>query len=768
MIRYFIFLSVFVFLSLQTTKGQGIGIGEWRTHLPYNNGVAAVDAGDIIYCASGSGLFSYSKTDNSLEKLSKVTGLSDVGIAALTYDKANNTLVIVYRNANIDLIQNKQIINISDIKRKTILGNKNINGVFMIDEYVYISSGFGIVVVDIIKKEVRDTYIIGPDASFIEVFAITTDGTNLIAATEDGIYYAPLSNPNLANFGVWNKYTDIPVGSYQDVCFVNGMLYAQFEHTDHDTIFTYDGAVWDRLDVNEHTDVKFLEAAKNQLIVGSSGYFDSYNANHEIVYHIFDYGFASPRPRQVFVDDEDKYWIADFESGLVRYEPPFNFSKVYPNGPESKSVSAVDAVGGDVWAVSGGKNDIWGGNGDRSGTYSYIDDVWDTQNARDGFGLDTIEDVLTVAVNPSNPNVVYAGSWGKGLLEFTNGELSKVYNHTNSSLQKTGLPFYHLRVGGLKYDSQGNMWVSNSDVKRVISVLKPNGQWKSFDPGPVFGQNSTFSIEVNDINQKWLLTRSLGILVFDDGGTIDDTNDDQYRRLTTTIGNGALPSADVYSIANDHDNEMWIGTSKGVAVFYNPSAIFNNGNFDCQQILVEQDGFAQYLLESEIVTAIAIDGGNRKWLGTQSAGVFLMSEDGTEEIYHFTEDNSPLLSNTITSIGIDHETGEVYFGTGEGIISFKSTATQGGDTNENVYAYPNPVRNDYDGPVAVKGLVTNADVKITDVSGNLMLATNAEGGQVVWNGKDLDGQRAKSGVYLVFASNEDGSETVVTKILFIN
>lgn len=767
MIRYFIFLSVFIFLSLQTTKGQGIGIGEWRTHLPYTNGIRVVDAGDLVYCASGSGLFSYNKTDNSIEKLSKVTGLSDVSISTMVFDKSSNTLVIVYHNANIDLIQNNQITNISDIKRKTILGNKDINDVHMIGEYAYISCGFGIVVIDIIKKEVKDTYIIGPDASFIDVSATTTDGVNLVASTEDGIYYAPLSNPNLANYSVWNKY-NTPAGAYGDVCFVNGILYAQFEHTDHDTVFMYDGNTWDRLDVSEHNDVKFLDATQNKLIVGSFGYFDVYDGNNTMVYHFFEYGFAAARPQQVVIDDEGIYWIADFEFGLVKFEEPYSFTAIYPNGPESKSVSAIDAVAGDVWAVSGGKNDIWGGIGNRSGIYSYINDVWDTQNGRDGFGLDTIEDMITVAVNPNDPSVVYAGSWGKGLLEFTDGQLSNVYNHTNSSLQKTGLPFYHLRVGGLKYDSQGNLWVSNSDVKRVFSVLKPNGEWKSFDPGGAFGQNTTFSIEVNDVGQKWLLTRELGILVFDDGGTIDNTNDDQYKRLTSTIGNGGLPSNDIYSLASDHDGEMWVGTSKGVAVFYSPSSIFQGGNFDCQQILVEQDGFAQYLLESELVTSIAIDGGNRKWLGTQSAGAFLMSEDGTEEIYHFTQENSPLLSNSITSIAIDHETGEVYFGTSEGIVSFKSTATGGGETNENVYAYPNPVRNDYSGPVAVKGLVKNADVKITDVSGNLMFATTAEGGQVVWSGKGLDGQRAKTGVYLVFASNEDGSETVVTKILFVN
>jgi len=186
--------------------------------------------------------------------------------------------------------------------------------------------------------------------------------------------------------------------------------------------------------------------------------------------------------------------------------------------------------------------------------------------------------------------------------------------------------------------------------------------------------------------------------------------------------------------------------------------------------LVEQDGHFQYLLETEVVTAIAVDGANRKWIGTQKAGVFLMSEDGTEQILHFDENSSPLLSNNITSIAINHETGEVFFGTDKGIISYKSTATKGSDKfkKEDVYAYPNPVREDYEGIIAIKGLVTNAVVKITDISGTLIYETIAEGGQAIWNGKNFNGEKAHTGVYLVFASNEDGSETIVTKILVIN
>jgi hypothetical protein len=211
-----------------------------------------------------------------------------------------------------------------------------------------------------------------------------------------------------------------------------------------------------------------------------------------------------------------------------------------------------------------------------------------------------------------------------------------------------------------------------------------------------------------------------------------------------------------------------VGTEKGVAVFYSPENVFTGQPFDAQRILVEQDGYVQYLLENETATAIAVDGANRKWIGTDRGGVFLFSADGTQQIYHFTAEDSPLLSNRVTGIAIDNITGEVYFATDVGTISFKSTATDGGDTNSDVYAYPNPVREGYDGYIAIKGLVSNAQVRITDISGKLIFSTKAEGGQAIWNGQNFDGKKAKTGVYLVFASNDDGSEKVVTKILFIN
>jgi len=302
-------------------------------------------------------------------------------------------------------------------------------------------------------------------------------------------------------------------------------------------------------------------------------------------------------------------------------------------------------------------------------------------------------------------------------------------------------------------------------------VMKNNSEWLSFNLGGALSGTDVTDLMVDDYNQKWMIKRADGfVIVFNDNNTLDDPSDDQVKVLRSTTGLGHIPGNKVYSFATDLDGEVWIGSDKGVSVFYSPENIFVPGaNYDAQQILVPRNdgsGLADILLETELVTAITVDGANRKWIGTERTGVFLISPDGLEEIYHFTAENSPLLSNQIISIGIDQK-GEVYIGTANGLISYRGSATPPNPPGSKVYAYPNPVREDYHGDIAIKGLVSDSFIKITDSYGNLVYQTKSEGGQAVWNGKNFDGHDVATGIYMVFAFTVDKSEKVVTKILII-
>jgi ligand-binding sensor domain-containing protein len=343
------------------------------------------------------------------------------------------------------------------------------------------------------------------------------------------------------------------------------------------------------------------------------------------------------------------------------------------------------------------------------------------------------------------------------------------WDNSNSTLDRK-VEYQWVGVGGLQYDTLGNLWVANSHVSTPLNVYKPNGTWQAFDFSSLIPIGTTVSeLLVTTSGQKWMIVpRGGGMLVFDDNGTLSNTSDDKKRRLGFTAGVGHIPGTEVHCMAEDDDGEIWIGTDKGIGVFYCAENIFTTAGCDAQQILITQDSYVQVLLETQTVTAIAVDGANRKWIGTEGGGVFLMSPDGQTELAHFTEANSPLLSDNITSIAIDQASGEIFFGTTKGIVSYMGEANKGEDQMGDVYAYPNPVSHDYTGPIAITGLVKNADVKITDIRGQVVYKTTALGGRAIWDGNNFEGERAASGVYMVFVSNDDGTQKAVTKILLIN
>ena len=774
-----LFITLFFSLINSLVFAQGVGVGQWRDHLPYTNAKTLTEAGDRIYCASEEGLFYYSKSETTVDKLSKITGLSDIGFSTINYDSLTNTLVIAYTNANIDLIQDNRIINIPDIKRKIIPGNKIINKIFFKDSYAYLACGFGIVVVDLIKKEIKDTYYIGPNGDNINVTDITSDGNEFYASTTGGIYHADVNASNLANYNFWSKYNNLPptvqdVSLYSAIEFHAGKIYTNIQVTgnDNDTLYVYDGSNWNYFDTVGHPDIKSITSRYNNMTVCRNynlTVYDASGTNVLVIYQYFGLADQGPRPSEAFARSINDVWIADGNQALVHNTDIWNFSNTHPNGPRFATAFDMSVENSNLWVASGGVNISWGPLFKSEGIASYINNNWNTIYPKDDNGNNVV-DIIRVAVDPINPSRVFAGSWLNGVVEINNNTQTAMHDTTGNSslLPLSGINW--IRIGGLDFDLDGNLWVGNSNVTKPISVFKTDGNWQNYNPGNAFNQNLVGDLIIDSYNQKWLmLPYGNGLLVFNDNYTIGTTSDDNYKRMNTAANNGGLPSNYIYSIAEDLDGEIWVGTDKGIAVFYSPGEIFSgNGNFDAQQILIEQDGYAQYLFETEIVSAIAVDGGNRKWIGTQNAGVFLMSPDGTQELLHFTEENSPLFSNNIISLAIDDVTGEVFIGTQKGIVSYKGTATEGGEIFNDVYAYPNPVHHDYDGPIAIKGLVKDADVKITDISGKLMYATKAQGGQAVWNGKSFDGEKAATGVYLVFASNEDGSQTHVTKILIVN
>lgn len=717
-------------------QAQDVSIGFWKDYQSYTSASYIAEAGSRIYCVTNGGLFYLEKTDNTLNRISKVNGLSDIGVKQVAYDENLEITVVTYENCNLDLIKGERIINISDIKRKEIIGNKFINNIIIKEGIAYLSCTFGLVLLDIEKEEIKDTYKIGEEGSFEGINSCAFNSNEIYVASEGGVYYADVNASNLFDFNSWKLDTNRN-GNYHNIFAIEDSIWTGGENSffNNNTLSLFFN---DTLLIYKNLSLSPDTIINNQL------------ENLNFIYQ----------------SNDEYLWIADAENGLIKFNN-YEYQENYlPEGPVRNETYSLEFVENKLYQCHGGHANF--------GANSLIDDgvsfktQYDDWVNYDRYQLGNARDILEVAVKNGTE---YYASWYHGIAEIKNGELitKHGYENTNGVLDTVWYSNNRIRISDLKFDPEGNLWGLSSEVNHPLFVKTKDDEWFSFSMNQDRVGLFFDDLLINQYNQKWgIIGRGGGLFVYNDNNTIENALDDQYKILNTGIGNGNLPSLQTYSIAEDLDGEIWVGTDKGITVFYNPSAIFSGSNFDAQQILIQEGDYGQYLLNEERIKCITVDGANRKWIGTEKSGVFLLSEDGTEEIQHFTSENSPLFSNNIIDITINPENGEVFIGTEKGLISYRSDATIGATTQEETHVFPNPVRGSYNGPIAINGLVINANVKITDIDGNLVFEDFAKGGQAIWDGKNKNGERASTGVYLVFSTDINGLEKMVSKILFIH
>lgn len=761
-------LLIVVFgLALLISNAFGsVPVGAWRDHLSYRSATNIAVAGDKVFCAAGAGMIIYNKSDKSLEKLSKVNGLSDVGISAVSWSDQMKVLVVGYENGNIDLVSGNRIINLSDILRSSVSGSRSINSIKTVGKLAYLSCSFGIVVVNLEKNEIGDTYFLGSGGVNLTVYDTAFDGFSLYAATSSGIFTVPIDAPNLLDFSYWSRLDFLPESGalFPSLAWFGNRLYAaQMTQTGNYVVFEIEEGTWNYF-AGPTDNPLSLREYNDYLVVLNGSYADIYRPGPLFYKRVDDYGLWGIDVSDLVMDPDGFIWIADRLLGLVMNSGD-NYNLLTPSGPFSNSVFSVTAYAGRAYTAAGGYNSALG-NLFKNGEYSLLSDrSWTSRLNYD------IRDVIYVKEHPGEPGRQLLATWGYGLVEYRNGVFHERYNESNSTLRSIIPGGDFIRVGGIAFDGRDNLWLTNEGVPDPVSVMKPDGEWLSFPYGSLINHDHTGNMIINRLGQKWvLLPRGGGLFVFDNGNSLQDTSDDLTRRLSITDENNNLISNEVFSIAEDHNGYIWVGTNSGVVVYYNPSRVFSDDIFFARRIVVSgtREEELGYLLNNETVTSIAVDGADRKWFGTEKSGVFLISADGKQQVHNFTMHNSPLLSNTITDIAIDPSTGEVYFGTSAGLLSFRSDATSPADGFKNVYVFPNPVRENYDGPVTVTGLMKDSVVKITDITGNLVWETVSLGGQAVWDGRNSRGRRVQTGIYLVFFSSPDGAETHVTKLMFIH
>jgi len=740
-------------------------VGSWSDHLIYNTTKSVAVGTEEVYASTGSSIIVYNKEFSELKKMSRINGLTETGISTIGWSEENKALIIAYTSSNVDLVKNNIIYNIPDIYRKYIPGKKDINRIRPNGKFAYLACSFGIVVVDIIKKEIFDTWKPGSGSENAEVWDITFGNSKIYAATSLGVFSADLSNPGLAYFGNWSLINILPdpTGKYTSLIFSGSKLYANQSDPSSggDSVYVIDedgiSTLFSYLPGVNNTS---FDAAYAGFTISSPISIRYYNNDGSLNKTISSYGWGTPNISQAVVDNVD-IWIADISSGLVRGENMAAFLGLTLPGPASNNAYNISSYNGKT-IICGGAADVSWNNRWRPLEISIHEkNNWITLSSG------TIKDAMRALTDLENSNHMFVSTWGGGLLEYENNNLIKQFTESNSPLQTIipGQPY--VRICGLAMDKEKNLWITQTGVPSSIKVLKPDGNWIV---NPVTIEAPTIGdIIITRTGHKWIvLPRGHGLFILDDNKTPDVFSDDRFKKMLAEDTENQVISF-VYSIAEDLDGNIWVGTDQGPLVYYNPEKVFDD-DLKANRIKIPRNdgtGLSDYMLKSETITSIAIDGANRKWLGTFSSGAYHLSPDGTILIKNYNEQNSPILSNSIVSLAIDNKTGDVWFGTSKGVQSIRGDATTGEEKFTNVYTFPNPVREDFTGNVTITGLTRDSQIRITDISGNLVYETVSDGGQATWDLKTYNGRRVATGVYLVFCASNDGSQSCVTKMLVI-
>lgn len=762
--------------AMGTLAAQGVAVGEWRTHFSPEAVTRLVQRHDEVFGLMSVELMCVDKTDNRLLEMNLVKGLSGTGLSAATYSSLHDILLVGYNDGRLDLVYgNNDVYTIYDIADKADFGGgKTIRHMVVDGRYAYLSMPFGVVVVDLRKQEIKETYFIGINNTYLFVYQISIFEKTIYAATGEGLKYADLSASNLNDFSAWKTDT---LFADREV-FYCLEAFGELMVSDGRKVYIGSAGTGWRLfyevDEKEEGSITAMDGTSKVLAVGIS---DTLGVNGHVV--VLDrvaatgYQTGSFRIiRSLLWDDDGSLWVGTDVGQMLLYDTDGILKASYVmRGPAGNECFRLSSTGSGLTMAAGGFDESFAPLSRGFGGGRFYKESWYTYtygNLLEGQINPSIRSVTQVLEDPYEANHLFFSSSLDGLVEKAADNKWFVYNADNSVLQNNRITHGDCRVNGLAFDREGNLWMINALSPEGLVCRKRDGTWLAYDLRVAGNDDSRPGrIMVDYWGTKWVIFNNNELSVFKtDGASVQGLHVDLNRGNT-------LSTNRVFCMVEDQLGHVWMGTDRGVKVIDQHARMFdspvgNTSSVNTKTIRVPQDGFLVELLNTLQVRAIAVDGANRKWLGTNGDGVYLVSDDGMEEIHHFTTENSPLLSNNITDIAVYDKTGEVFIGTDRGLIGYGGTATvTEGNPKEVARAFPNPVRPGYQGMISVRGLPQNAIVKITDARGLLIYQGKATGGQISWDGYAMNGKRPDSGVLFVFACPESGSQKLACKIFYV-
>ena len=785
-LRLFLFLLI-VFAATLVSAQQTFDtpVGEWKSYLSHRKGLQSAIRGEYIYMISDVGLVGYHTTTKTFTYYTRKDGLSSTSPQTIFYDKSTDYVFIAYQNGMIDFFKTpeKGISTIYDIYTSKTVIIKSINCLNALGGYLYIGTAFGIVVYDINKHETRATYAKFANATAgqpVTNIAFLKD-TIWVNVKNNGLYVAALSSKNLADGAEWQKRTVINSDILpENLLYTDNNLFCTYYDDSNTAYYSYmyspQTSKWDTI-----RDPKINMPLKGKLKSVADVSFENRNELHLlidiVVYRVGKDSldmihYIGGGANHYIYDNSGYYALSGQNSGLYVYHQEGLVANLIAQSEVSlPSNSCQDiAVGNnELYVAPKGLLGDLSCSYDNSGVY-YRDlsqTTWSAATIENG-GLDPLRAFNSfgrVFYDPSTSRA-YVSSCYYGMVVFEHGKRVQILDNMNTCIQgisQTGDGKQQdIRIFGMKADPAGNLWLASNAASKPITVFTPDSGCYSY---PLSNPSSNLmGLEIDDFGYKWFIIRKQGIVIYDDKTTINDTKDDFKRTLNTGVGSGNLQTGEVNAIKKDLSGYIWIGTTGGVTVFYSPyQALYSNDYFDGQCIVFNQ----RCLLKDENVTCIAVDGANRKWFGTESSGVFLINPDGSSQVLQFNTNNSPLPSNKVLDIEIEPTSGEVFFATERGIMSYRGDATSGKLNSNELYAFPNPVYHDYNGVISITGSAQAVSMRIITEAGLLVREIKSNGGQTSWDGRDYNGNRVAPGVYLALCADDKGNNAGIAKIAIL-
>jgi streptogramin lyase len=739
---------------------------EWTGLFSYASVKAVSHGNDQIFAGSENSVFSFDLVSQELTTISTINGLSGENISTIYYSEGFGLLVIGYENGLIDIkIDGEEdILKVVDILEKPTIppDRKRINDFYEFDGNLYISTQFGISVYDLSRLEFGDTYFIGDFGSLLNITQTTVLEPYIYASSlGGGLRRALVENDNLIDFEQWEAISPGIINlkgvvALGDDIFVarNDNIIARLQGTNLVGVTNINEEIVDYISEDGILTITTDKAIR--------AYTPGFTLT-SMVNFLPEFDFLL----QSGISFNNTFYMGTTELGLL--EVPYNSTAAtqqLPDGPILNRTFSLDTSPGQLWVSYGDISQTFDPFPlDFFGVSNLKDDTW-TNLPSDTPNLSRASDLVEVKINPFNPDEVFMSSFQKGLLRITAQVPDKLFDETNSVLERViiGEDDAGIRLFGSEFDRDGNLWFVQSKTNDGLLRLNTSGQIQKFNIEDIINGEDELALTHLNISREGFVffgTQRNGMI-----GYNPTTN--SYNRITENAGNGNLPSTRIRSLAFDNQNRLWIGTARGLRVLFNVSGFFEEGaNVESQAIIIEEDGVGQELLVGQTITDIEVDGSNNKWVATSSSGVFYFSPNGQQTILRFNKSNSPLPSDNVQDIAIDDLSGRVYFATINGLVAFDGSSTAPRDDLENVYAFPNPVRPGFTGNVTIDGLTSNANVKITDIEGNLVFETTSEGGSVLWDTSAFGQYKVASGVYMVLITTADAFETKVSKIMIV-